>query len=144
MNVQDRFHRLAAVVAVALAVGGCSMLTTSTTTTTTEGWTVACRGTAAEQCGAVASLALNNLARSRPEAPTGVIRVVDRGACAPVPDWADGTTCFDAHIPLAPSVEVCLVVARRPALGGYGQVGGDEVSGLALPPGHVPAIVCIT
>jgi hypothetical protein len=141
MNVRNRFRRLAAVVGVALAVGGCSMLTTRTTT---EGWNVTCRGTATDECGAVASIALNNMARSRPDRPTGVITVVDRGACAPVPEWADGTTCFDAHVPLGPSEEVCLVVARRPALGGYGQVGGDELSGLLLPRDFVPDIVCVT
>ena len=138
MTVLDRFRRSVAVVAVALAVGRCSA---PTTTTTTEGWTVTCQGTATDECSSVASLALNNLARSRPEQPTGVIKVVDRAACAPVPEWADGTTCFDAHIPLGPSQEVCFVIARRPGLGGYGQVGGDEVS---LPPGHVPDIVCVT
>ena len=132
---------MAIVVAVALAIGACS---TTTTTTTADGWTVACRGTAAEACDAIASLALNNMAWGRPSAPTGVITVVARGACKPVPAWADGTACFDAHVPVAPSQQICLVIARRPALGGYGQVGGDEVSGLALPPGYVPALTCDT
>jgi hypothetical protein len=100
-------------------------------------------GTVAEACRAVASLALNNMARSRPPMPTGVITVVARGACQPVPEWADGAMCFDAHVPVAPPQEVCLVIARRPALGGYGQVGGDEVSGLFLPPDYVPALVCV-
>jgi hypothetical protein len=114
-----------------------------TTTTTTEGWTVTCRGTGAVQCAALASLALNNMARSRPSQPTGVITVVARSGCAPVPEWADGSACFDAHVPLGPSQEVCLVIAARPALGGYGQVGGDEVSGMAMPRGFVPPIHCV-
>jgi hypothetical protein len=51
--------------------------------------------------------------------------------------------CFDAHVPLAASSEVCLVIAGRPNLGGYGQVGGDEVSGLATLPRRKPALSCV-
>ena len=141
MTLTGWLHRLGVTVAAAVAFGGCSMLTT---TTTAEGWTVTCRGMAIEPCRVVASMALNNMGRSRPPAPTGVINVVARGACAPVPEWADGTACFDAHIPVAPVGEVCLVLAPRPTLGGYGQVGGDEVSGLFLPPDYVPALTCVT
>ena len=139
MKANAGIPRAAIGFAIVLGVGACFL---TTTTTVVEGWTVSCRGTGAGACAGVASLALNNLARSRPREPTGVITVVARGACAPVPDWADGTTCYDAHVPLAPMQEVCLVVAGRPGLGGYGQVGGDEVSGLALPPDYVPALAC--
>jgi hypothetical protein len=144
MILKGRVRPMVITATAAVAVGACCMLTTTPTTVTAEGWTVVCTATAAETCSAVASLALNNMARSRPSVPTGVIRVVARGACAPVPDWADGTKCFDAHVPVAPTKEVCLVVAPRPTLGGYGQVGGDEVSGQALPPDHVPALACLT
>ena len=121
---------------IALLLSGC------TTTITTEGWTVSCNATAPDECSAVASVALNNMGRGRPVEPTGVITVTSRGSCAPVPEWADGSACFDAHVPIAPSEEVCLVIARRPTLGGYGQVGGDEVSGLAIPPGWAPLLSC--
>lgn len=114
------------------------------TTTTTEGWTVSCRGIPTDACAAVASLALNNMARSRPRVPVGLITVVARSGCAPVPDWADGAACYDTHVPTSPSEEVCLVIAARPALGGYGQVGGDEVSGQAVPRDFHPAVDCLT
>lgn len=127
---------------LALAIGFAAVLASCTTTTTTEGWTVSCNATGVDVCRSVASLALNNMARSRPREPTGVITVAAHGSCSPVPEWADGSMCFDAHVPIAPSEEVCLVIAGRPTLGGYGQVGGDEVSGLATPPGWTPAIAC--
>jgi hypothetical protein len=139
MSIQAATRQAAIWATFAFVLVGCGI----TTTTTADGWTVACRNTSAIPCAAIASLALNNMARGRPPAPTGVISVVARGACAPVPDWADGTACFDARVPLAPGQEVCLVIARRPSLGGYGQVGGDEVSGMLVPPGRVPALACV-
>lgn len=111
-----------------MAIGFAAVLT-ACTTTTVDGWTVSCVGTDVDACRSIASLALNNMARSRPPEPTGVITVAARGRCFPVPDWADGSMCFDAHIPIGPAQELCLVIAGRPGLGGYGQVGGDEVSG---------------
>jgi hypothetical protein len=115
------------------------LLAGCTTTTIIDGWTVTCASTAADVCQAVAGLALNNMARSAPSSPTATIRVERRSGCPPVPDWADGSACWNAQVPLAAGAEVCIVVAYRPALGGYGQVGGDEVSGLVPKPG--PSVV---
>jgi hypothetical protein len=131
-------HLRALLAAISLAAGfaGCSM------TTTVEGWPVSCIATGIEACQSVASLALNNMAWGRPANPTGTITVLARGACTPVPEWADGSMCYDAHVSMPPSDGFCLVVAARPTLGGLGQVGGDEVSGLMTPPGWTPALAC--
>ncbi len=133
----DSVGRIATGICLAAALVGC------TTTVTTDGWTVSCLGTAPDVCRSAASLALNNLARSRPRDPIGTITIVARGPCAPVPDWADGSMCLDAHVRIAAGREVCLVIARRPALGGYGQVGGDEVSGQLGGTGQGPALRCM-
>lgn len=122
----------------------CAALFAACTTTTTEGWTVSCIATDVRVCGSVASLALNNMARSRPREPSGIITVVARGRCSPVPDWADGSMCFDAHIPLSSSQKVCLVIAARSGSGDFGQIGGDRVSGGANLPGRGPALACAT
>ena len=129
--------RVVMAICLAAAVACCS------TTVTTDGWTVSCVGTVPDVCRSVASLALNNMARSRPQNPTGTISIVARGPCAPVPDWADGSSCLDVHVPIAAGQEVCLVMAPRPRLGGYGQVGGDEVSGKFVLPGQGPVLECM-
>lgn len=126
---------IAGALVAALALAACS------STITVEDWTVSCIDAPQDACAAVASVALNNMGRGRPREPTGIIRVVGRIGCAPVPEWADGTVCFDAHVPLTPNEEVCLVIAGRPELGVYGQVGGDEVSGL-FNLGRTPDLVC--
>ncbi|MEA2673163.1 MAG: hypothetical protein QOI92_355, partial [Chloroflexota bacterium] len=117
------------------AIGLAAAFAACSTTTTVEGWPVSCVATGIEACQSVAAVTLNNMAWGRPANPTGTITVIARGPCAPVPAWADGSMCFDAHVSMPPSDRVCLVVAPRPTLGGFGQVGGDEVSGLMTPPG---------
>ena len=110
---------------VASAAAGCFP-------TQVEGWTVACEGSDRADCEGAAALALNNLAWRRPDRPTGVITVRDRGLCPPVPDWADGSRCWDVLIPLrSGEPPACLVVARAAGGGAFGQVAGDDYSGRA-------------
>jgi hypothetical protein len=71
-------------------------------------------------CADVASLAINNLGRG---VPPDVVTVTGRPVCPPVPDWADGSFCWQANFASA-ATPLCMVVAKRPTLGGYGQVGG--------------------
>ena len=110
---------------IALAALGCTSIKV-------EGWSVDCQIPDQATCKGVVALALNNLARNRPANPTGTITVTARGSCPAAPDWADASQCWNAFIPLSSGEPpACLVVARRPVLGGFGQVGGDDYSGLA-------------
>lgn len=113
----------------AAAVAGCGPVIV-------EGWSVSCETTPIADtaaCEAIAAVALNNLGRSRPPEPLGVITVHERRTCPVVPEWADASRCWQAVIPLGPGLQpACMVFARRPHVGGYGRVAGDQLSGLAL------------
>jgi hypothetical protein len=116
--------RCAVTILVTVTLLGCGSIVV-------EGWSVSCQTTVMGSCERVAAVALNNLGRGRPQEPKGIITIQDRRACPNVPEWADPSHCWQADIPLGPgSQPACLVIARRPQLGGYGQVAGDELSGL--------------
>jgi len=119
-------HRLLIVVVLVAAVSGCTSIEV-------EGSPVNCHMTDFAVCESVAALALNNLAWNRPDKPTGVVTVFTRATCPAVPAWADGTRCWQALIPLGDQESACMVIARRPELGGYGQVAGDSFGGFPRP-----------
>jgi hypothetical protein len=121
----------AAAAIVALASVGCGRVEV-------EGWAVSCEGLElldAAACASIAGAALNNLGRGRPSEPQGVIAVHERRACPEMPDWADWadpSPCWNVEIPIGGvGRPACLVMARSAQRPGYGQVAGDELSGLA-------------
>jgi hypothetical protein len=120
----------------ALGLAAAVMLAGCISTLVVDGYSVACTGVDPGTCQSVGALAINNMARSR---PTGALQVHLRLTCPAVPDWADPSTCWQVEIPAGTSM-VCMVIARRPVLGGFGQVAGD-VPGLAGPqrPSGCPA-----
>lgn len=89
-----------------------------------EGWPVDCRGSDTAACGAFAARALNNLARSRPQEPSGVIVVSAPGAC-PVDDPPEGRPCWRVSIPLPGRAPACFVYARGSGVGGIEWVAGE-------------------
>ena len=97
-----------------------------------EGWLVSCEIADTGACQTIAAAALNNLGRGRPAEPQGPMVVRARETCPAVPDWADPTQCWEAEIPLGAGARpACLVLARHANGIGYGQVAGDELSGIA-------------
>jgi hypothetical protein len=99
-----------------------------------DGWLVSCQVPDPAVCESIAAVALNNLGRGRPAEPQGPLTVRERRTCPEVPDWADPAQCWEAMIPLGPGAEpACMVYARRPELGGYGKVAGDDLTGLVVP-----------
>lgn len=114
---------------LALLAAGCSV--------EVEGWPVSCGLLDPAVCRPVAEVALGNLGWRHPAKPQGTI-TVDARRCpstAGWPDWADSSQCWQAQIPLDPGPErACFVIARRPQLGGYGQVAGDS---FGLPPSNL-------
>jgi hypothetical protein len=107
-------------IAAAISVAGCSV--------DVDGWTVACGMLDPATCRPVAALALTNLGWRHPARPQGMITVAARNC--PLgrgwPEWADPSQCWQVVIPLDPGPQkACMVIARRPQLGGYGQVAGD-------------------
>jgi hypothetical protein len=103
-----------------------------------DGWTAACSAVQSDDCEGVAKLFVDNLARSLNgvfDASGGRIVVQTRAACpASLPDWADGSSCWQATAP-ASTGDVCMVIARHlkaeGAVSSFGQVGGDEMTGRA-------------
>jgi hypothetical protein len=98
-------------------------------------WSAGCDGVGPDDCQGVAALFVNNLARSQQsvfEQSGGTLSVEPRPDCPIVPDWADPGFCWQASA-LVPSGSICMVIARqgpsRPD--GFGQVGGDDMAGLA-------------
>jgi hypothetical protein len=103
-----------------------------------DDWSVACGLLDEATCRPVAEVALDNLAWREPARPQGTITVDARGCPARLewPSWADPSQCWQVVIPLAPGdFRACMVIARRPTLGGFGQVAGDEFT---LPASKVP------
>jgi hypothetical protein len=82
-------------------------------------------------CDDVARLAITNLGRGL---PPRAVTVEARPDCPTVPDWADGSFCWEATF----YGSSCLVIARRPTLGGYGQVGGPIAGRAGSPPADWP------
>jgi hypothetical protein len=115
-----------------------AMLSSAGCTTEVDDWSVTCGLLDPAVCRPVAEVGIQNLAWRRPARPMGTITVDARG-CPLLriwPDWADRSQCWQVVIPLDPGeLQACMVVARRPQLGGYGQVAGDEY---ALPASKVP------
>jgi hypothetical protein len=113
--------RLAGVlIGAAISLAGCSI--------DVDDWSVACGFLDPATCRPVAALALNNLGWRHPARPMGTITVQARDCPRnrAWPDWADPSQCWQVQIPLDPGPEqACMVIARRPQLGGYGQVAGD-------------------
>jgi hypothetical protein len=117
-----------------------------------EGWQVTCLDVEFVDCHGVAALFANNLARNWQwvqEQSGGVVTVMPRPAC---PDFGDtfGATqdpsfCWQASATVADG-QVCMVVARQthPVMGfEFGQVGGDEMAGLAVPSDYQPKNPCV-
>ncbi|MFN8622913.1 MAG: hypothetical protein U0869_19420 [Chloroflexota bacterium] len=109
-------------------------------------WTARCVEVPETDCRGAAGLFINNLARSWQSVlddTGGRITVVPRPTCPRVPDWADPSFCWQvsAEVPDAP---VCMVVARQDPPrdgGGFGQVGGDDLTGRAAVPSPWPGCV---
>jgi len=115
-----------------------AMLSSAGCTIDVEDWNVACGFLDQATCRPVVEVALGNLAWRQPASPQGMIKVDARGCPAEAdwPDWADPSQCWQVVIPLDPGdLQACMVIARRPKLGGYGQVAGDEYG---LPASRVP------
>jgi hypothetical protein len=92
-------------------------------------WQASCGAVEPAVCQGVAALAINNLAWNR---PTGVLTVESRPACPQVPDWADGSRCWQVYAPVSTGT-VCMVVAKRSTDHQYAQVAGDVPGRASLP-----------
>jgi hypothetical protein len=112
-----------------LATSAVSSPATSPTTVTAAEWSATCSAVDPATCSAVATVAFGNLGRSL---PPGVLTVQARPACPQVPDWADGSRCWQVYLPVGDQT-VCMVIAKRTSDGQYAQVAGD-VPGKALLP----------
>ena len=105
-------------------------------------WTATCDGVATADCQGVAALFVNNLARGWKrvfDESGGRLVVEPRPDCPPVPSWADASGCWQASAPMSNGV-VCMVIDRQSpprTSHGFGQVGGDDLTGRAggPPPG---------
>ena len=109
-----------------------------------DSWTAQCNGTKESVCRGVAALFVNNLARQKPrvhDASAGELAVERRSACPKTPKGFRDNTCWQATAE-GPDGPVCMVVAKmtdalrekaRSDLG-YGQIGGDEMTGAAGEP----------
>jgi hypothetical protein len=119
---------------------------------TLEGWTPVCGDVPFLDCYGVAALFANNLARNWQWVQAqsgGVVTVRPRPACPDFGDISGGmqdpSFCWQATASVDGG-HVCMVIARQiqPAMGfEFGQVGGDEMAGLAVPPGYKPKNPCI-
>lgn len=95
-----------------------------------------CVGVERDVCGEVLAAAVTNLARNqsafRPPA------TVVQNACRDVvPDYAKGSTCWYVTLPLVGGEAPQVVMARRTE-GVVAQVGGDPISGQAIPSSDEP------
>jgi hypothetical protein len=101
-------------------------------------WQAICMGgVVVGDCKGVAKLFINNLARnwhSVFEQSGGHLSVAARPQCpSAIPDWADPTSCWQAMAPVSDG-DVCMIIARGPSSLGFGQVGGDDMTGRAVYP----------
>jgi hypothetical protein len=132
--------RLVAAIVIVL-LGGCAAPTPTPTLTTVKvgHWSARCEGVATADCEGVAALFVNNLARSSQsvfDESGGMLSVEPRPDCPAVPDWADPSFCWQATAS-ATSGPICMVVAKQTVSGslGFGQVGGDDMTGRLGPAG---------
>jgi len=98
-------------------------------------WSASCDRVDTDDCQGVAAFFVNNLARSQRsvfEQSGGTLSVEPRPECPAVPGWADSDFCWQATA-LVSGGSICMVIARqgpsRPV--GFGQVGGDDMTGRA-------------
>lgn len=114
-----------------------------------DGWTPVCAGVPYADCHGVAAVFVNNLARNGSwvlEQSGGIVTVTPRPVCPPFDGSQDPTFCWQASAAITDG-SVCMVVARQTeAVMGFwwfGQVGGDEMAGPAIPSGLAPRSPCI-
>jgi len=105
-------------------------------------WSALCEGVGTGDCMGVAALFVNNLAWSEESVfiqSRGIVSITPRPACPTVPDYADPAFCWQATA-LVPSGPICMVVAKSRVAGplGFGQVGGDDLTGRLGPPPDWP------
>lgn len=103
-----------------------------------EGWQVTCVDVEFVDCHGVAALFVNNLAWSTGaihDQSAGQVTVTPRPECPSVQDYIDPTFCWQASAPTNDG-RVCMIVGRQlpvvPADArrfGFGQVGGDDLTG---------------
>ena len=113
-----------------------------TTTTLAEGrWTAECVGVTAADCVGVAELFVGNLGwggqRVRDDSG-GHVRITPAGCPVPLARWAIEGMCWRADAPTTELPRACMLIARRkqprePA-SPFGQVGGDQLAGVAGAP----------
>jgi hypothetical protein len=125
--------------AVALALSAVAALAGCTTKVeVAQGrWLATCDNVILVDCEGIAELFVNNLARDEEgirKAAGGMLFVASIGACPELPEWAL-PQCWRAFAPIEPD-RACMVIARQniAAGSGFGQVGGDEYTGLAGEP----------
>ena len=102
-----------------------------------DGWTARCDGVDEAECVGVMRLFVNNLARNhawvKDQSESTVTVTWRPGPCLPRSQWAADGRCWQAEASVDEG-PICMVVARqKPGLSelGYGQAGGDEMSGNA-------------
>ena len=105
-------------------------------------WTASCLGVSRSDCTGIAALFINNLAWSGASVlrdSGGRVSIAPRPDCPAVPPDDDGSVCWQASA-VVPTGRVCMVVARRADAGsfGFGQVGGDDMTGRMGPPPEWP------
>jgi hypothetical protein len=108
-------------------------------------WTATCLDVPTADCTGIAGLFINNLAwsgQSILDQSGGKLFVVPRADCPTMPTWVDGPSCWQALTDITDR-QVCMVIARQTISSpfGFAQVGGDEMSGRAVPPVGYPECV---
>ena len=102
-------------------------------------WSARCDRVSEADCDGVARLFINNLARSGTwvlQQSHGLLTVEPMTTCPALPEWADPSHCGQA-VATVTEGPICMVIARQsqPNELGFGQFGGDDMSGrLADPP----------
>lgn len=104
-------------------------------------WSASCEAVEIADCQGAAERFINLLARSWAsvfEQSGGLLAVTGRPVCPPVPDWADGSYCWQVSAPGASwsstDAPVCMVIAKRGTdtrYPPYVQVGGLNGTGRA-------------
>lgn len=107
-------------------------------------WTVTCMDVPTSDCTAITAVFTNNLARSWVQIldqSEGRLSVWAPEGCPTMPAWVDGPSCWQAAAEV-PDRQICMVIARHTSSRfGFAQVGGDQMSGQAVPPVGYPECV---